>query len=221
MNIPPWSYSALDTFEQCPKRYYHRYILKEREPETEVTKHGTMVHEALEFRVKEDRPLPEAYSSYESLAKSIADHKSDPTVKVITEMPVALTWKFQPCEFFSPDVWGRGKADVVMIKKDKAWIGDWKTGKVREKPDQVKIMAAFMFKLFPEVTKISAHNIWLQQGKLGEKYQFSKEHEPVLWAEIVGKVERIEKAYEKNRFDPKPSGLCGFCNVKVCPNNRS
>lgn len=221
MIIPPWSYSSLDTFENCPKRYYHRYILKEREPENEVTKHGNEVHKALELRVKDGKPLPEAYKDYEPLAKSVADQGNSADVKLYTEMEFALDQQMQPCSFWDKNVWGRGKGDVVMIKGDRGWLGDWKTGKVREKADQLKIFAAFLFKMFPVLKVITGNNIWLTANKLGDRHQFSREHEPVLWKEIIEKVQRVEKAFTTNRFDPKPSGLCGFCNVKACPHNRS
>ena len=130
--IPPWSYSALSCFENCPKQYYHRYILREKEPETEVAKHGTEVHKALEERLKDHvkKPLPIAYIPYEKMARSV--EKAAEGGLLMIELPLALDKVFNPTGFFDKNVWGRGKADVVILKGKKLWTGDWKTGKVRE-----------------------------------------------------------------------------------------
>ena len=217
MKIPPWSYSAISTFENCPKQYYHRYILKQKEPDTVQTKHGTEVHKALEDRINGVR-LPEAYLKYEPLCKSIDNASRGAIVK--TEMPFALDEKFLPVDFFSPKVWGRGKADIVVQKAEVAWVGDWKTGKVRENKFQLQVFAAFVFKLMPHINKVHCNNIWLKENKIGESYVYTRERgEDAIWSEILRKISRMELAAEKEAFDPKPSGLCGWCSVKTCPHN--
>ena len=219
--IPPWSYSALSTFENCPKQYYHRYILREKEPETEVTKHGTAVHKALEDRLRDHvkKPLPDAYATYEKLAGGV--EKAAEGGLLMVELPLALDKSFQPCHFFGKEVWGRGKADVCILKGKKLWTGDWKTGKVREKIFQLQIFAAFLFKMFPLVDEIHANNLWLQANKIGENYKFTRAGESSIWQEILHKIGRVELAAEKDSFEPKQSGLCGFCSVKTCPHNRA
>lgn len=218
MKIPPWSYSAIDTFDNCPKQYYHRYILKEKSPETEQMKHGTSVHTALENRLKINTPLPEAYGAYEGYCIAITKNADGKTLE--TEKELSLDDKFNPCGFFSKNVWGRGKADVVIHKNDKAWVGDWKTGKQREKDFQVKVFGAFIFKMLPEIQQITANNIWLQDGKLGQTYTFYRHQEPLMWNEILHKINRIDLAAERGTFDPKPSGLCGWCDVSCVHNPR-
>jgi hypothetical protein len=218
MNIPPWSYTALDTFENCPKQYYHRYILKEKAKETEQMKHGTTVHTALEERLKDKKVLPVAYGGWEHFCNAIEKHRLGAELQ--TELELALDAQFKPCSFFGVNVWGRGKADVAIIKGDRAWVGDWKTGKTREKEFQVKVFGAFLFKMFPQLNTINANNIWLQENKLGTTYTFLKHQEPLIWNEILHKINRIELAAEKNAFNAKPSGLCGWCDVKSCVHNQ-
>lgn len=218
MTMPPWSYTALDCFENCPKQYHSRYVLKRKSPETEQTKHGTEVHGALELRVRDGKPLPEAYRGYEPLAGAIAKQK-DLGRAVTCEMPLAIDKEFKPCDFFGKNVWGRGKADLVVRNDPKAWVGDWKTGKVREKEFQVKIFAAFIFKMLPQIQTVTANNIWLAADKLGQTYTFERHQEPAIWNEILHKINRIELAFEKDAFNAKPSGLCGWCEVLDCPYN--
>ncbi len=54
-----WSYSSLSLFQQCPKKYYHLRVANDfREPETEHLTYGKLVHEAAEFYIKNDVPIP-------------------------------------------------------------------------------------------------------------------------------------------------------------------
>lgn len=218
MVIPPWSYTALSCFENCPKQYYHRYILKEKEPESEQMRHGVLVHRALEERVRDGVPIPQAYARFEPLAARVALTKGAPRVTVEVEKPFGVDETLAVCDFFSPKVWGRGKVDVVICKENTATILDWKTGKKRDNDSQLKIFAAFIFNAHPSVEVVYAANIWLEHGGPGQRFEYRDSH--ALWAEIVRRVNRIVTAAEKEAFDPKPSGLCAYCPVTSCPHNR-
>ena len=218
MIIPPWSYSALDCFDNCPRMYKWRYILKNKSPDTTATKNGTEVHLALEERVRDNRKLPMPLVGFEPLAASVAQLKHKADVRV--EQAVALDEKMAPCGFFDKNVWGRGKIDLLAVQNDKAWIGDWKTGKVREKPFQVSVFAAFVFKIFPQINAITANNLWLNVGKVGQKYSFLRENLDLLWSEILRKIYAVEDCARRDNFPEKPSGLCGYCNDTTCKFNK-
>lgn len=219
MLAPPWSYTVFDAFENCPLRYKHKYILREKEPETEHTRHGNLVHSALENRVRNNEVLPVPYRVYEPLAGSVARAASKPGACVLTEYPFGVNRKLEPVGFFDKNVWGRGKGDVIIVNGPRAWIGDWKTGKRREKKDQLEIFSAFLFVCNPEVETVTATNLWLKEGKVGEIFIFHKRDTGQVWAEITRKAERIEKAVETDRFPPKPSPLCAYCAVHKCQFN--
>lgn len=219
ITLPPWSYSSINCFETCPKQYYHKYILKQKEPISVHAKNGTNTHTALEHRLRDKKPLDVAYSPYEKLVGSV--EKAATGGELLVEVPLAITKEFTPCGFFDRNVWGRGKADIVIKKLPRMWVGDWKTGKIREKKFQVQVFAGFLFKMYPEAEEIHANNLWLNDGKVGESYRFTKEGESSIWQEILYKLGRIELAASKDKFDPKPSGLCKMCFVKDCPFNKN
>ena len=50
VNLPPWSYTHMDTFDHCPHQYHWKYILKNKEPATPQMLEGIKAHEALEKR---------------------------------------------------------------------------------------------------------------------------------------------------------------------------
>lgn len=51
----PWSYSRLNLFEQCPRKWYQQYVLKRRSPDSEATALGRAVHTAMERYVTQGR----------------------------------------------------------------------------------------------------------------------------------------------------------------------
>jgi RecB family exonuclease len=220
IELPPWSYSSLEKFENCPKQWYHKYILKEKEPDTVHTRYGTLVHTGLENRMRDKTPLPNELRRYETMASSIEKSAEAENAELFVELEMAVDKEFKPVGFWDEAVWGRGKLDIGVKNGPKMWIGDWKTGKVREKAFQVSVFAAFLFKLFLDLEEIHANNIWLQSGRIGESYRFTRQSsEAPVWQEIMRKIGRIELAAERGRFDPKQSGLCAYCPVKSCAYN--
>ena len=214
-----WSYSSLDTFNSCPRRFYHRYILKEKEPETEALRNGIAVHAALESRIK-GAPLPEHMLKYDPMACSIVNAWQK-GMKVYTELKMGLTRGMEPCGFFDKNVWGRGAADVILVQDDTAIIFDWKTGKKREKEEQLRLLALFTFKHFPKVQRVHGMNLWLEAGDIGAIVSYGRKNTPGLWQLVLPQIQAIESAFKKNAWPEKPSGLCRYCPVKACQFNKS
>jgi hypothetical protein len=219
--MPPWSYSALDCFDNvCPEQYYHRYILKERAPETEQMLEGTRVHEMLEQRVRDEKPLPAEYQQHEPLARKIHDlWHAAPVAYVEHKMGVTPSWN--PCDFFASDVWGRGVADILIVQGSTAAVFDWKTGKVREKNFQLAVMAAMVFAHFPQVTRVVGANVWLAEGRLGQRYEFHRVDLGALHNLVQKIVDQIQGCLDTGLWPKRRSGLCGWCQVKTCEHNRS
>lgn len=215
-SLPPWSFSMLEKFENCPRSAFHKYILKEKEPSSPAIEDGNRVHKALELRVRDGTPMPDDLQKYEPLVYSIVKAPIRHT-----ELKMGITRQLTPCGFFDGSVWGRCASDVTIINGKYAWIGDWKTGKPREKELQVKINAMFLFKHFPEITEIIGTNIWLKEMKIGTPYKFTRDKEAEYWTDIVKRVQAMEMALEKEYWPEKPSGLCGWCSVKSCRYNKS
>lgn len=215
-----WSYSALDVFEQCPKRFYHKYILKEKEPPSPALEYGNAVHKACEeYLTNKTISAPHRFVE---IIKRHAQGK-----KCFVEQKMGLDSILQPIGFFDVRVWGRAAADVLIVDYPNALFVDWKTGKMREGtqywkgPTQLIILALFIFKHFPRVEKITAFNIYLDAEKIGEQFTILRSKEPALWGAMLPKIQAVEQAILLNKFPMMPGPLCGYCPVKQCPNNRS
>lgn len=216
----PWSYSGIKLFEQCPKKYYHLRVAKDfKEPESEAMLYGTRFHEAAEFYVKEDRPLPEAFK----FAKGALDSLKKIPGDKYCEYEMGLTENLEPCGFRDPNVWFRGIADLLIIDtaKKEARVLDYKTGKSAKYADtgQLELMALAVFKHFPEVQRVKAGLLFVIANAF-PKANYSLEQAPILWQKWLRNHDRMKAAYASGTWNPRPSGLCRkHCVVLSCPHN--
>lgn len=118
-----WSYSALTSFETCPRRHKLTRIDKVvTEPQSEHIRHGNEVHKAMELHLKKEKPLPEKYKDYRPYADAVLQQEG----KLLVEHKVALNKSFKPTGYFDSDVWVRGVFDVALIRPSTGKMLDWK-----------------------------------------------------------------------------------------------
>ena len=213
-----WSYSALDAFETCPRRYYLTRVSKQvKEPQTDATQWGLRVHKALEVRVDKGIPLPETLKQYEPVAASIVAHREKGAV-IRCEQKLSLSKSFKPTTWFEQTTWVRAVVDVSIERGNKAVVLDYKTGKQKEDSAQLRLSAAVVFAHKPAIEKITCGFLWLKDGA-NTTETFTREQVPDIWNEFLPRVQRLESAMEKQQFPPRPSGLCrAWCPVgrKLC-----
>lgn len=217
--LPPWSFSMLDMFAQCPKKAFHKYMLKEKEPESEAMRKGNLFDKAIEARLQKGTPLPAEYAQWGDKAASVASFCKG-GAKLATQMKLGLRKDFTPCGFFDKDVWGRGALDVLVLNYPTAIIIDWKTGKNSESKPwyngglQIKIFALFVLKHYPKINKITAFNVY--EKEFGNPYQFTRDDQGMLWKEVLPKIITVEKAFAQQSWPACKGPLCGYCPVVTC-----
>lgn len=209
-DVLPWSYSSLGAFETCPRRYYLTRITKQVvEPQTEATLWGNRVHKALEDAVAGTAPLGKDFQAYQPIVSKM---RTLPGQKH-TEQKFGLTASFQPTTFFAKDVWFRGVIDLTIVTEKEAIVLDYKTGKVKSDGDQLKLFAGAAFAQYPWVERVKTGYLWLAHNKTTSN-TFTKSDLPSIWQEFAPRVQRMVFAKEKDRWEPKPSGLCkSWCPV--------
>lgn len=219
LNLPPWSFSMLEKFASCPKQAFHKYILKEKEPETEWQRKGNQFDKAMEARLKQGTPLPPEFAVWGDKAASVASFCKD-GAKLATQLKMGLTRDFAPCGFFDQGVWGRGALDALVLNYPVGIIIDWKTGKNNESKPwyngglQLKIFAAFVLKHYPRIDNVMAFNVY--ENEFGKPLKFTRGDQAALWREILPKVIKLEDAFKKQEWPPCKGPLCGFCPVVTC-----
>lgn len=212
MNVA-WSYSALNSFETCPKKHYHTKVKKDiPDPPGESAKWGTEVHKFLEERIKDGKQLPDSVKQYEPLCSKIEASPGN----VMAESQYCLNAGYKSVSWFAKDAWVRCILDLAVINDKTALVLDWKTGKRKPGSDQLKLFAATVFALEPGVEKVSTGFVWLKENKI-DKETYTRDQLPQLWKEFLPRVRRLEIAHEENKWEAKPSGLCRkYCPVKSC-----
>lgn len=212
-----WSFSALQTFEQCPRKYKAKYVLKNyNEPQQDHQQWGIDVHKDLEDRVRENKPLPERTRQYEPVVQSLAKFGAE---TVLCEQKMGLTENLTPVDFFAPEVWWRGVIDLALIKGDKAVIVDYKTGKRKDDFTQLRLFSAAMFARHPHLRKQKMTYLWLKTGEHSSE-EMTNTDTPAVWQTILPRVDRLEKAIQTDTFYERPGPLCGWCWEHTCKHAR-
>lgn len=216
--VVPWSYTSLTSFETCPRRFYLTRVTKEvKEPQSQAMLHGNEVHKALENSLRDGTPLPDKYAKHQPIIDRLAAKKGQRLI----EHKVALTKGFKETTFFSKDCWVRGVVDVGIVGVESAVIFDYKTGKPKSDPSQLKLFAGMAMSAFPKIEEVTVGFMWLAHNRMGSEdvAKYTRSDLPEIWGEFSARVSRMEHAEKENRFVPKPSGLCReWCPVgkKLC-----
>lgn len=220
MANPAWTYSQLDSFESCPRKFYHLKVAKDvKEPPTVHTEWGTTVHTAFENYMLHGTPLPEGMTQWQPIATKISQLPG----QKLTEYKYALDRSFQPTDW--KNAWTRGIADLVVIHKDRAAVMDYKTGK-RKPTEQLDLYAAYVFHYYPQVEAVNTGFVWLKERKIDwnvskpDRKAFTRAELPIIWQALLPRVHKLESAYERDRWPAKTSGLCkAWCPVTSCEFN--
>ncbi len=216
-----FSFTHIDMFETCPKKYYHLHVAKDvKDEDSSFAAEGNEIHAALKARTVDAKPLPIEMRHMEGLAAKFAVAAGEKK----GEMKLALRRDFSPCGFFAPDVYVRAIIDLTIVQGNTAIVVDWKTGKrkldhVTGQPNhtQLGLAAAVLSKWMPEIELFKTLLVWIPDNKADPKnYSLTKITE--VWANIIPRANAIEEARKTTSFPAKPSGLCrGYCPVKQCP----
>jgi hypothetical protein len=215
------SYSALNKFETCPRQYEHRYIERNREPETEAMAWGTRVHSVLEERVKGvPAPLPEGMQSYAWALAPVEAAKAAGAC-ILTEHKIAMDRSGKSVLFDSEYAYVRAIIDLAMLGKTYGVLADYKTGQNVRVTSQLKFSAWIAFHTWPALEKIETRFLFLKHGPGAAKPEiFSRRELGSMAGSILPRLQRLEDARASGVFQPKPSGLCAkHCAVVSCEFN--
>lgn len=236
------TYSIIDTFKQCPKKFYYRYIKKEEEILVgDSLLKGREFHKKLESGVIDESTkwcLEKVRGNrLKRKGNKISINWDHPYLE-LKEFKFAWDKDKKPCDYDSEGGIFRGKIDLVELEISKnlflsqlannkldldstitsIQLTDWKTGKVHKKQglQQLSYYSLFFFYSHPQIERI---RIFLRNAT--EK----KEHEktilrsdmPSIESEMVIEINQIEEAIKQGTFTCKYTPLCSYCSFNaVC-----
>ena len=215
-----WSYSNLNLYQQCPKKYYHLRIAKDiKEAPSEAIAFGNKIHKIAQEYVESDKPIPAEY--VDSIQPSLDKLKNMPGQK-LCENKLGLTVDLKPCGFFDKNVWWRGIADIIILQDDKAFTVDYKTGKKSQYADlkQLEILSLALFKHYPHIKKVKAGLMFFFADDF-VKADYSSDDQDELWGPWVSDVGLLEDSVNSGVWNAKPNFTCrGYCPVSSCAHNQ-
>ena len=214
-SIVRWSHSSLKDYEGCARRYHQVKVLQKYPfQETEATRYGTQVHEAIELYIRDNKPLPEIYAQF----KPVVDALLTKPGRKFAEYEMALDADLSVCSWSSSKAWVRGIADILILDDDNltAWVGDWKTGNNKYPDrDQLLLMSLMVFQHFPHIRKVNSALLFIVKDDM-VKLQLLREQADAAWAKYRERVARLEDSFKTNVWNPTASPLCRWCPVKQC-----
>ena len=199
-----WSYSAYSQWRECPRKAYYTRILKLPQPSSPQMDRGTAIHQlAQNFVEGKHVDIPNELRPFKAQFTMLRDSKA------MCEQNWGFTSTWQPCGFFSPDVWLRVKCDATYYQSPTiAVIVDHKTGKIYdEHHDQLDLYATVGFIMLPDARKIIAQDWYLDQDAVVEDVFESKQSRALRqkWDKLV------EPYFNDDIFPCKPSPKCKWC----------
>lgn len=209
----PLSYSAINDYLICPKRFYHNYLAKDIPKETKSFQQtsGTLAHEALKKRIKIKEPLPAEFQHWEPMCQEIDAH---PAPKY-SELQLGIDENGSPCDFFAPQVKLRGAIDLALVEQA-CMLLDYKTGKPREDPLELYIQGLLIAARFPEVQKVSGAYVWLRENRMGPVYEV---HLAPAWAKVTNIVKSMAARVPLLNWPADDGPLCAWCPVPKPPSS--
>lgn len=208
-----WSLSKLGTFTKCRRRFLYAYIQKLPEIRGAASSRGVDTHALIENYFKRGDPLPphlDKYTEWFSKLRSLEHYAEN-------ELAMRVGWL--PCSWEDPSAWWKGVLDLKVLQRPKAWVFDWKTGKIYpDHEDQKELYSIATFVEHPDVDIIEAWHIYLDLDYKDTKKTYLREQLPTLIAKwnvklvpYMQALDRYVPAEAEMMFVANPTYLCDYC----------
>jgi len=209
-----WSYSSLELFKSCPKKYQilrHDKIMVE--PPGKAAEMGSQVHESIENYLKTGVFTADLLK-WEKLLRVVYEEQGE------CEKEYALNKNLEQVTFKAKDVWCRAIIDWIKIDGTKCKVIDWKTGRVNPSK-QLQFYAWMVFTCHPEVEEVEATFHWINhKDHLTETYYRADKDS---YFDYFGNTIRSINGSMLSATWPEQKGFhCRWCVVtkEYCSNGR-
>jgi hypothetical protein len=199
------SYSAIKTWNVCPRQYYHKYVIKsvKYEPSPALQK-GQRVHEALEAAVKGDNQAlaREKLWTPDGLLDLLQRGQAQAEVKL------AMRRDGTPCDFWDKTAWLRGAIDVELTTRRASLLLDWKTGKVYPDALQADMYVTMLRAKHGSNLKPTFYFVYVDQEVV-----ISERPDTAAEERVRANIELVEN---DSHYHPRPCFACRWCPVTSC-----
>lgn len=249
--LPPYlSPSSASAFEGCPRRWRFKYVDQQPEPSGQAALVGSFVHRVLELLCELPRAertvdrakavAKQAWPEFETDEDFLALALDEPEARAFrwqAWLAIAGLWEIedparvdvvsteQKIKTSLGPVPFVGIVDRVDRVADKLVVSDYKSGTLpgarwrQDKIQQVMLYAAAIHRATEELPD-RARLLYLGQRILDVRVTERRVEDAV--DALSGTWVRITDACAADRFEPRPSVLCGWCPfIDQCPEGRA
>ena len=193
-----YSYSALATYQKCPRQFQTKYLDRAwpDEPPSPALIRGRQVHNALEACIKAGAEPPDVWLP-DGLLPLLQMGKARAEVALEIHDPFHLI----------------GYIDVLMVNDAQAMVIDWKTGKMKHPdPLQADVYATLIRRVLG-IDEVVFSWVGVDAGRTVTSAPDSRAEQRVT--EIIRDIET------NTHHPPVESWLCRYCPLTWCKHNRS
>ena len=203
----PWSYSRLSTYEDCPKSYWYSYVenMPGFRPPSPAANRGSAIHaQGEKYLLGEIKIYPPEFQKVSGHLMLLKAKKAQP------ELKLAVTDKWEPCDYKDPNAYLRGIIDVLYVEGENLHIEDFKSGQVyASHPTQMENYVAITAAHFPKATHFITRLVYIDQGIVTPpKITEVSRLKPIRML-MDG---RIKNAEEDTIFPVQPGQGCKWCD---------
>ena len=199
----PLSFSGLNLYEKCPHRFYHQYVLGNREESGPAAARGTAIHELLEDYFNGKVPFPASHSVLAPWRDTLVGLSE--AFEATAEGEVAVLPDWTPTSFSDPLAYFRGKKDLDYEEDDCLHVLDWKTG--REYHYHVGQGRAYVA-MSPERDRYRVKFYYLDQPLLVREWEYDAKDRLEAQADFT---RRIEVVRADQQWKATPGLDCDWC----------
>lgn len=220
------SFSRLNTFEQCEAKFDYLYVSKVVKDEFgEASAYGDRVHKTLEAYGKREIDTDNLTLEQSQTVKRwgpLVDFLLAKTDGVVLfEEKLTVDNQLKQVDWYSKSAYIRAIVDLLIIDGDTAYCFDYKTGKQKDDDTQLKLFAAMVMWVYPQVKTVKTAYLWLMTNKKTSALYTRKDLDK-LWATLRKRFDKVAITVDAGYFQPTPSGLCGYCPAKkICPDAKT
>jgi len=203
----PHSYSAIQIWKQCPRRYNEEVLLRRwKSPESPAARLGTEIHRTLETCLNTGRPIPDGCRVPNGILPLLRSTGAK------AEVRLSIDRLGGPAEWDTAYL--RGVIDVFARPDENSiFMIDWKTGKSRYVSTMQAHIYAAMCLPFGEGVSVTFAFCFLQEGR-SWLLRLSPED---CWKRVKVLLSAIDSA---SNYPATPAGHCRFCPVATCEHKR-
>lgn len=224
MKYAPYSFSKINTFYDCPKRFDFTYINKIPQDkdftDPSYFVRGRFIHKYIADRLKGKDGMLDGFSDIDiddklNLIDSAEETLSNEYVSISydfdvngVERPVYLNHDMKPSKKAGCAM--LGYIDYFAVHQDFGMIIDWKSGKYRDNPfyDQLELYGIWLMEKYPDVNEVDLVFYYVEHDKFSVK-TVTRDDVDTFKKNLIANIDVIEIEEE---FAPKPSkSKCLHC----------